>query len=42
MIDFLIDFLIDTGIERLQHMHGGCLPDQVTFDLDPTDDPCRG
>lgn len=37
----MIDFLIDTGIERLQHKHGGGLPKQITFDLDPTDDPCH-
>jgi len=38
----MIDFLIDTGLERLQHKRGGGLPKQVTFDLDPTDDPCHG
>ena len=37
-----VDFLIDTGVERLQHAHRGALPDQLTLDLDPTDDPCHG
>jgi hypothetical protein len=41
-LQWMLDFLIDTGIERLQHKHGDSLPDQVTFDLDPTDDPCHG
>lgn len=38
----LIDFTLDTGVERLKHKHGGGLPDCVTLDLDPTDDPCHG
>jgi hypothetical protein len=38
----LIDFTIDTGIERLREKHGGRLPESVTLDLDPTDDPTHG
>ena len=38
----LLDFLIDTGIERLREHHGGALPASVTLDLDPTDDPTHG
>jgi hypothetical protein len=38
----LIDFNIDTGVERLQHGHDGELPDTVTLDLDSTDDACHG
>lgn len=38
----LIDFLIDTGIERLKHKHGGKLPASITLDLDATDDPAHG
>lgn len=38
----LIDFLIDTGIERLKQKHGGSLPASLTLDLDPTDDPTHG
>jgi len=38
----LIDFTIDTGIERLRQKHGGSLPASVTLDLDPTDDPTHG
>jgi hypothetical protein len=37
----LIDFTIDTGVERLNDKHGR-IPDQVTLDLDTTDDPCHG
>jgi hypothetical protein len=37
-----VDFLIDTGVERLRAKHGGSLPAHVTLDLDPTDDPCHG
>ncbi|HLN33591.1 MAG TPA: IS1380 family transposase [Gemmataceae bacterium] len=45
----LIDFLIDTGIERLKQKHGGrqslrggSLPASLTLDLDATDDPTHG
>jgi hypothetical protein len=38
----LIDFQIRTGIERLKEKHGGRLPDSITLDLDPTDDPAHG
>jgi len=38
----LIDFTVDTGVERLQHQHDGQLPDRITLDLDTTDDPCHG
>jgi hypothetical protein len=38
----LIDFVIDTGVERLREKHHGELPDQVTLDLDTTDDPTHG
>jgi hypothetical protein len=39
----LIDFLIDTGVERLRDKHSRKqLPAQVTLDLDTTDDPTHG
>jgi hypothetical protein len=38
----LIDFLIDTGIERLQQKHGGHFAASITLDLDATDDPTHG
>jgi Transposase DDE domain group 1 len=45
----LIDFNIDTGIERLKQKHGegkasvgGELPASITLDLDATDDPTHG
>jgi len=38
----LIDFLIDTGIQRLKDKHGGTLPASITLDLDATDDPTHG
>jgi hypothetical protein len=38
----LIDFTIDTGIERLKQKHGGSLPPSLTLDLDATDDPTHG
>jgi hypothetical protein len=38
----LIDFNIQTGIERLKQRHGGSLPASVTLDLDATDDPTHG
>jgi hypothetical protein len=37
-----LDFLTTTGIERLRDKHGGQLPDQLTLDLDATDDPTHG
>jgi Transposase DDE domain group 1 len=42
MLQQLIDFLIDTGIERLKQHHGGQLPASITLDLDATDDPTHG
>jgi hypothetical protein len=38
----LLDFLADTGVERLRDKHKGELPDRITLDLDPTDDPTHG
>ncbi|MBZ5671795.1 MAG: IS1380 family transposase [Acidobacteriia bacterium] len=38
----LLEFLTDTGIERLGEHHGGKLPDSVILDLDPTDDETHG
>jgi DDE family transposase len=38
----LIDFNIQTGIERLKQKYGGTLPEQITLDLDATDDPTHG
>lgn len=38
----LIDFTIDTGVERLKQKHGGSLPASLTLDLDATDDPTHG
>jgi hypothetical protein len=38
----LIDFTIDTGIERVKDKHRGAVPDRVTLDLDTTDDACHG
>jgi hypothetical protein len=43
VLQAMIDFLIDTGIERLkQHHGGGTLPPSITLDLDATDDPTHG
>lgn len=38
----LLDFLTITGIERLRQHHGGTIPTEVIFDIDPTDDPTHG
>jgi hypothetical protein len=38
----LLDFLVDTGIERLRDHHGGTLPDSLILDMDPTDDATHG
>jgi hypothetical protein len=38
----LLQFLVDTGVERLREHHGGRLPASVTLDLDPTDDATHG
>jgi hypothetical protein len=38
----LMDFLVQTGIERLREKHGGSLPAKLTLDLDATDDPAHG
>ena len=37
-----MDFLVDTGIERLRQKHGGRLPACLTLDIDATDDPTHG
>ena len=42
VLQSLIDFLIDTGIEHLKLKHGGRLPASITLDLDATDDPTHG
>lgn len=42
MLQKLIDFLIQTGIEHLKQKHGGSLPASITLDLDATDDPTHG
>ncbi len=38
----LLDFLTQTGIERLRAKHGGRLPGRLTLDIDATDDPTHG
>ncbi len=38
----LIDFQITTGVERLKQHHQGQLPQALTLDIDPTDDPTHG
>ena len=38
----LLDFLAQTGIERLRAKHGGRLPRRITLDIDATDDPTHG
>jgi len=38
----LIDFTLDTGVERLREKQHGQLPERVALDLDTTDDPTRG
>jgi len=38
----LLDFLVDTGIERLRDHHRGTLPDSLILDMDPTDDETHG
>lgn len=38
----LIDFNIDTGVEQLRDKGHGRIPNQVTLDLDTTDDPTHG
>lgn len=37
MLSRLQQFLVTTGIERLQTAHAGSLPDALTLDIDPTD-----
>lgn len=37
-----LDFLTATGIERLREKNDGQLPEQLTLDLDATDDPTHG
>lgn len=38
----LVDFIVDSGIQRLKEKHGGQLPASITLDLDATDDPTHG
>jgi len=38
----MIDFLADTGIEHLKRKHHGAMPERITLDFDPTDDPTHG
>jgi hypothetical protein len=38
----LVDFTINTGVERLRQHHGGQLPESLILDLDSTDDPTHG
>ena len=38
----LIDFTIDTGVERLRETQGRQLSSPITLDLDTTDDPTHG
>lgn len=42
MLQRMLAFLIDTGIEQLKHTHGGELPESVTLDIDPTDIATHG
>ena len=42
VLEKLIDFNIQTGIERLRQHHGGKLPASIILDLDATDDPTHG
>lgn len=42
MLQQVLQFLVTTGIERLQQVHGGRLPDQLTLDIDPTDVATHG
>lgn len=37
-----IDLMVRLGVERLARKHGGRVPDVVTIDADPTDDPTHG
>lgn len=37
-----IDLTVQLGVERLKRKHGGRVPDVVTIDADPTDDPTHG
>lgn len=38
----LLDFLVESGIERLGEHHGGHLRDSLILDIDPTDDTTHG
>lgn len=38
----LLDFLVETGIERLRDRHSGTLPNSLILDMDPTDDETHG
>lgn len=37
-----VDLMVGLGVERLARKHGGRVPDVVTIDADPTDDPTHG
>jgi hypothetical protein len=38
----IINFLATTGIEHLKRNHNAAMPDRITLDFDPTDDPTHG
>ena len=38
----LVDFIVDSTVQRLKEKHGGQLPASITLDLDATDDPTHG
>ena len=38
----LMDFIINSGIQRLKESNGGQLPASITLDMDATDDPTHG
>ena len=42
MLRSLLELLVTTGIEQLQAVHGGQLPESVTLDIDPTDIQTHG
>lgn len=42
MLRSLLDLLVTTGIEQLEAVHGGELPESVTLDIDPTDVETHG
>jgi hypothetical protein len=38
----LVDLTIELGVRRVKRRHAGRIPERVTIDLDPTDDPTHG